>query len=501
MGRETKKMAETIKIACIGAGYVGGSTMAMMAWKCPNIIVTCLDLNEARIAAWNSDELPIHEPGLLPIVQEVRGTRLFFKGPDGSFDAIAEADIIFVCVNTPTKSCGVGAGKAADLTYWEKAARGIAPALRSVPGKLRVVVEKSTVPVHTADAVAAVLEAEGVEHVAVPSNPEFLAEGTAIKDLTFPDRVLIGGASDANGQKAVALLASIYEQWVPKEQVCRTNVWSAELAKLIANAMLAQRVSSINTVAQLCEETGADVGEVARIVGLDSRIGPKFLNPSIGFGGSCFQKDILNLIYICECKGLMEVAEYWHQVIKINDLQRTRFSKKVIESMFNTISGKKIAMFGFAFKKDTGDTRETSSMYVARELLQEQCLLTIQDEQVTESLIREDVGQVCSDLDIKPDLDKLLTTCECPYEAAADAHAVLICTEWDQYKTLDYQRIFDSMKRPAYIFDGRRMINAEELQAIGFKTYVIGQPDLVRLGLMPSHRPASPSRMRQNSTP
>jgi len=297
------------------------------------------------------------------------------------------------------------------------------------------------------------------------------------------------------------LLASIYEQWVPKEQVCRTNVWSAELAKLIANAMLAQRVSSINTVAQLCEETGADVGEVARIVGLDSRIGPKFLNPSIGFGGSCFQKDILNLIYICECKGLMEVAEYWSQVIKINDLQRTRFSKKVIESMFNTISGKKIAMFGFAFKKDTGDTRETSSMYVARELLQEQCLLTIQDEQVTESLIREDVGQVCSDLDIKPDLDKLLTTCECPYEAAADAHAVLICTEWDQYKTLDYQRIFDSMKRPAYIFDGRRMINAEELQAIGFKTYVIGQPDLVRLGLMPSHRPASPSRMRQNSTP
>merc|ERR1712166_1234269 len=258
-------------------------------------------------------------------------------------------------------------------------------------------------------------------------------------------------------------------------QVCRTNVWSAELAKLIANAMLAQRVSSINTVAQLCEETGADVGEVARIVGLDSRIGPKFLNPSIGFGGSCFQKDILNLIYICECKGLMEVAEYWSQVIKINDLQRTRFSKKVIESMFNTISGKKIAMFGFAFKKDTGDTRKTSSMYVARELLQEQCLLTI--------------------------LDKLLTTCECPYEAAADAHAVLICTEWDQYKTLDYQRIFDSMKRPAYIFDGRRMINAEELQAIGFKTYVIGQPDLVRLGLMPSHRPASPSRMRQNCTP
>merc|ERR1712070_885693 len=482
-----RNMAEaqgSIKVACIGAGYVGGSTMAMMAYKCPNIIVTCLDLNRDRIAAWNSDELPIHEPGLLEIVQEVRGTRLFFKGPDDSFDVIAEADMIFVCVNTPTKKVGVGAGKAADLTYWEKAARGIAPALRSVPGKLRVVVEKSTVPVHTADAVAAVLEAEGVDNVSVLSNPEFLAEGTAIKDLTAPDRVLIGGASDTKGQIAVEMLAGIYEQWVPKEQVCRTNVWSAELAKLIANAMLAQRVSSINTVAQICEETGGDVGEVARIVGLDSRIGPKFLNPSIGFGGSCFQKDILNLIYICESKGLSEVAEYWSQVIKINDLQRTRFAKKVISSMFNTISGKKIAMFGFAFKKDTGDTRETSSMYIAKELLEERCLLTIQDEQVSAELIREDMTEVCSNLAEHPDLDALLTTCTCPYEAAQDAHAILICTEWDQYKTLDYQRIFDNMKRPAYIFDGRRMINAEALQAIGFKTYVIGQPDLVRLGLM-----------------
>jgi len=489
-------MADIIKIACIGAGYVGGSTMAMMAAKCSNIIVTCLDLNKERIAAWNSDDLPIHEPGLLQIVQETRGTRLFFKGPDEMFDVIAEADIIFVCVNTPTKKAGVGAGKAADLTYWEKAARGIAPALRSVPGKLRIVVEKSTVPVHTADAVAAVLEAEGVDNVAVLSNPEFLAEGTAIKDLTSPDRVLIGGSSDENGKIAVEMLASIYEQWVPKDQVCRTNVWSAELAKLIANAMLAQRVSSMNTVAQICEETGGDVGEVSRIVGLDSRIGPKFLNPSIGFGGSCFQKDILNLIYICESKGLPEVAEYWHQVIKINDLQRTRFANKVISSMFNTISGKKIAMFGFAFKKDTGDTRETSSMYIAKELLVERCLLTIQDEQVTSELINYDMTEVCADLAVAPNLDELLTTTTCPYEAAKDAHAILICTEWDQYKTLDYQRIFDSMKRPAYIFDGRRMVNAAELNAIGFKTYVIGEPDLVRLGLMPSARPRSPNRTR-----
>merc|ERR1711865_608887 len=411
------KMAETIKIACIGAGYVGGSTMAMMAAKCTNVLVTCLDLNRERIAAWNSDELPIHEPGLLEIVQQTRGTRLFFKGPDEMFDVIAEADIIFVCVNTPTKKAGVGAGKAADLTYWEKAARGIAPALRSVPGKLRVIVEKSTVPVHTADAVAAVLEAEGVDNVAVLSNPEFLAEGTAIKDLTAPDRVLIGGASDENGQTAVGMLASLYEQWVPKDQVCRTNVWSAELAKLIANAMLAQRVSSINTVAQLCEETGADVGEVSMIVGMDSRIGPKFLQPSVGFGGSCFQKDILSLIYICSSKGLTEVAEYWNQVIKINDLQRARFSSTIITSMYNTVARKKICMFGFAFKKDTGDTRETASIYVGRDLLEERALLSIYDPEVSKEQMMEDLKDCVSSSikDNPPSVDELVTYETDPY--------------------------------------------------------------------------------------
>eukprot|EP00656_Telonema_subtile_P052961 TRINITY_DN7523_c0_g1_i5.p1 TRINITY_DN7523_c0_g1~~TRINITY_DN7523_c0_g1_i5.p1 ORF type:complete len:283 (+),score=84.33 TRINITY_DN7523_c0_g1_i5:622-1470(+) len=279
------------------------------------------------------------------------------------------------------------------------------------------------------------------------------------------------------------MLASLYEQWVPSDLVCRTNVWSAELAKLIANAMLAQRVSSINTVAQLCEETGADVGEVARIVGMDSRIGPKFLNPSIGFGGSCFQKDILNLIYICEAKGLSEVAEYWNQVIKINDLQRSRFSKKVISSLFNTVSGKKIAMLGFAFKKDTGDTRETASMYVARDLLDEQCLLQVHDPEVTPEWINYEVRAACESLDTEPDLEKLLSCTKDPYECCAGAHAVLICTEWDMYKTLDYQRIYESMQRPAYVFDGRRIVNAQELKDIGFKTYVIGQPDLQKLGL------------------
>eukprot|EP00658_Telonema_sp_P-2_P025288 TRINITY_DN20184_c0_g1_i2.p1 TRINITY_DN20184_c0_g1~~TRINITY_DN20184_c0_g1_i2.p1 ORF type:complete len:458 (-),score=110.21 TRINITY_DN20184_c0_g1_i2:45-1418(-) len=457
----------------------------MMALKCPHITVTCLDINQARVDAWNSDNLPIHEPGLLEIVREVRGTRLFFAGVAEYDQVVSEADMIFVCVNTPTKKHGVGKGQAADLTSWERAARGIAPALRSDGPKLRVVVEKSTVPVHTADAVAAVLKAEGVSNVEVLSNPEFLAEGTAIRDLTEPDRVLIGGSGTTRGHQAIEMLASVYEQWVPKERVCRTNVWSAELSKLIANAMLAQRVSSINCVAEICEATGADVGEVARIVGMDSRIGSKFLAPSIGFGGSCFQKDILNLIYICHSKGLVEVAEYWSHVIKINDLQRTRFAQKVIASLFNTVDGKKIAMFGFAFKKDTGDTRETSSMYIAKELLDERCLLCVHDPQVEDGLIRSEIAECCSTLDEMPPLDDLLSSTQDPYEAAKDAHAILICTEWDMYAELDYERIYESMKRPAHVFDGRRVLNATKLREIGFKTYVIGSPDLEQLGLLP----------------
>lgn len=443
--------------------------MAMMALKCPNISITCLDLNQERVDAWNSETLPIHEPGLLEIVLAVRDERLFFKGVADYDEIVEKADIIFVCVNTPTKKHGVGKGKAADLTFWEKAARGIAPALRKDSSRLRVVVEKSTVPVHTADAVAAVLAAEGVTNVEVLSNPEFLAEGTAIKDLTTPDRVLIGGNQTDTGRQAVQMLAEVYEHWVPSELVCRTNVWSAELAKLIANAMLAQRVSSINTVAQLCEETGADVGEVARIVGMDSRIGPKFLQPSIGFGGSCFQKDILNLIYICEAKGLHEAAEYWMQVIKINNLQRTRFSRKVISSLFNTVSGKKVAMLGFAFKKDTGDTRETSSMYIARDLLDEAALLHIHDPEVPVDWVHSEVREACGSLEKMPDFDKLMSFTRDPYEACAGAHAVLVCTEWDMYKTLDYQRIYDSMERPSYVFDGRRIVDAVALKEIGFK--------------------------------
>jgi UDPglucose 6-dehydrogenase len=468
---------EGMKVACVGAGYVGGSTMAMMALKCPGIKVTCIDINEARVAAWNSDELPIHEPGLLPIVQEVRGKSLFFVGKDKFDETIIEADLIFVCVNTPTKKHGVGAGRAADLSYWEMAARGIAEPLKSAdPTKLRVVVEKSTVPVHTADAVASVLESAGVSNAEVLSNPEFLAEGTAIRDLTAPDRVLIGGQQTDRGFAAIETLAKVYRCWVPEERVKTTNVWSAELAKLIANGMLAQRVSSINTVAQICEATGADVGEVSMIVGMDSRIGSKFLQPSVGFGGSCFQKDILSLIYICQSKGLTEVAEYWHQVIKINDLQRKRFSNTVISSMYNTVARKKICMFGFAFKKDTGDTRETASIYVGRDLLEERAQLSIYDPQVSKEQMMEDLKD-CVTSSIKenpPNVDELVTYETDPYAAAAGAHAIIICTEWDEFKAYDYNRIYESMLRPAFLFDGRRILDKQTMEGIGFRTYIIG---------------------------
>jgi len=466
-----------MKVACVGAGYVGGSTMAMMAKMCPGIQVTCIDINEARVAAWNSDNLPIHEPGLLPIVQETRGSSLFFVGKDKFDETIVAADLIFVCVNTPTKKHGVGAGRAADLSYWEMAARAIAAPLKDAdPAKLRVIVEKSTVPVHTADAVASVLESAGVLNAEVLSNPEFLAEGTAIKDLTAPDRVLIGGQQTERGFAAIETLAKVYRCWVPEERVKTTNVWSAELAKLIANGMLAQRVSSINTVAQICEATGADVGEVSMIVGMDSRIGSKFLQPSVGFGGSCFQKDILSLIYICQSKGLDEVAEYWHQVIKINDLQRARFSKTVISSMYNTVARKKICMLGFAFKKDTGDTRETAAMYVGRDLLEERAVLSIYDPEVSKEQMFQDLNEAIdgSIKENKPSVDELVTYETDPYEAAAGAHAIIICTEWDEFKALDYTRIYESMMRPAFMFDGRRILDKKTLEDIGFQTYIIG---------------------------
>ncbi|XP_074586409.1 UDP-glucose 6-dehydrogenase 4-like [Curcuma longa] len=467
-----------VKICCIGAGYVGGPTMAVIALKCPSVEVIVVDISTARIAAWNSDQLPIYEPGLDEVVKQRRGKNLFFSTDVEKY--IREADIIFVSVNTPTKTHGLGAGKAADLTYWESAARMIADVSQSD----KIVVEKSTVPVKTAEAIEKILthNSKGINYQ-ILSNPEFLAEGTAIQDLFNPDRVLIGGRETPEGQKAIQALKNVYANWVPEERIITTNLWSAELSKLAANAFLAQRISSVNAISALCEATGANVVEVAYSVGKDSRIGPKFLNASVGFGGSCFQKDILNLVYICECNGLPEVANYWKQVIKINDYQKSRFVNRVVASMFNTVSGKKIAILGFAFKKDTGDTRETPAIDVCKGLLGDKAKISIYDPQVTEDQIQRDLAMNKFDWDhpihlqpMSPTAVKEVTVTWDAYEATKGAHGVCILTEWDEFKKLDYAKIFENMQKPAFIFDGRNVVDPEKLRQIGFIVYSIGKP-------------------------
>ncbi|MDP6524233.1 MAG: UDP-glucose 6-dehydrogenase [Kiritimatiellia bacterium] len=454
-----------VKIVCIGAGYVGGPTMAMIARECPDITVTVVDIDEERILAWQSDELPIYEPGLKEVVDESLGRNLFFSTDVGK--GIEEADIIFVSVNTPTKTFGHGSGRAADLQYLEKTARNILAHARSD----KIIVEKSTVPVRTADAMNRILNSRNSDcSFEVLSNPEFLAEGSAVKDLENPDRILIGGHDTEAGRKAMQTLVDIYARWVPKERIITTNVWSSELSKLAANALLAQRVSSINSLSALCEATGADVGEVASAVGRDSRIGPRFLNASVGFGGSCFRKDILNLVYLCESYGLHELAEYWHQVVKINDYQQDRFVGSVISNMFNTISGKRIALFGFAFKADTGDTRESPAIRIAKQLAEERANVVISDPRALDNA-RIDLG----------DLGDRVTYEEDPYRAAEEAHALAIMTEWSCYKELDYQRIFDSMLKPAFAFDGRRILDHQKLYEMGFNVYSIGKAPLTHL--------------------
>jgi len=453
------------KICCLGAGYVGGPTMAVMAKMCPDVKVTVTDLNERRIAAWNSSSLPIYEPGLQEVVEEARGRNLFFSTDIDA--AILECSIIFVSVATPTKTSGIGAGEAADLTYWELAARRIAKVCNESPDKApKIIVEKSTVPVKTADAMAAVMAAscKGTDFQ-VLSNPEFLAEGTAIDDLFKPDRVLVGGPMTPQGTAAVQYLADVYRRWVPPAQVLTTNLWSAELSKLTANAFLAQRISSINSISALCEATGANVTEVAHAIGVDSRIGPKFLKASVGFGGSCFQKDILNLVYLCRSFGLPEVADYWHQVILMNDWQKKRFATNMVSSMYNTVSGKKISILGFAFKKDTGDTRETPAIDVCKALLAEKANIAIYDPKVSREQIYSDLG--------KDTMEKLEIDDD-PYIACAGAHAIAILTEWDEFKKLDYQRIYDSMQKPAFIFDGRSVIDVAACKAIGFNVWSVG---------------------------
>nr|WP_294936567.1 UDP-glucose 6-dehydrogenase [uncultured Flavobacterium sp.] len=457
-------------ICCIGAGYVGGPTMAVIAQKCPNIKVTVVDLNEKRIAAWNdpnTDNIPVYEPGLGEVVAEARGRNLFFSTEVDK--AIEEAEMIFISVNTPTKTYGVGKGMAADLKYIELCARQIARVAKTD----KIVVEKSTLPVRTASAIKDILDhtGNGVQFQ-ILSNPEFLAEGTAIADLFAPDRVLIGGDTTPEGQKAIQALVDIYANWVPKNQILTTNVWSSELSKLTANAFLAQRVSSINAMSELCEKTGADVNEVARAIGMDSRIGPKFLKSSVGFGGSCFQKDILNLVYIAKSYGLNEVADYWEQVIIMNDHQKRRFAKNIIRTLYNTVSGKKIAFLGWAFKKDTNDTRESAAIYVADDLLSEQAHVSVYDPKVEAEQIYFDLNYL--ETRPKSENEKGLTIEKNPYEACEGAYAVAVLTEWDEFKDYDWQKIYDTMLKPAFIFDGRNLLDKEQLEKIGFVYQSIG---------------------------
>jgi len=451
-----------MKICCIGAGYVGGPTMAMIAHKCEDIEVTVVDLNEERIAAWNSDNLPIYEPGLDEIVAGSRGKNLFFS--TAVDESIAAADIVFISVNTPTKTYGTGAGKAADLKYIELCARQIA----RVSTTDKIIVEKSTIPVRTATTIKRILSSGNTDvKFQVLSNPEFLAEGTAIEDLKAPDRVLIGGEESEAGQKAIETLENVYSRWVDKANILTTNVWSSELSKLTANAFLAQRISSINAISSLCEATGANVDEVSKAIGMDSRIGPKFLKASVGFGGSCFQKDVLNLVYLCEHYGLKNEADYWEQVIKMNDHQKKRFVDKIVKTLFNTVSGKKIAILGFAFKKDTNDTRETAAIYVCRDLIEEQAHVCIYDPQVPAKKIYADLG-------ISED-DSRVTICNSSEEAADGAHAVAILTEWDEFKEVDYDKVYASMLKPAFLFDGRNILNHVSLREIGFEVSAIGR--------------------------
>jgi len=462
-----------VKILCMGAGYVGGPTMAVIAKQCPKIRVVVGDISQKQIDAWNTDKLPIYEPGLLDVVKESRGRNLFFSTDLDK--EINEADIIFISVNTPTKTRGIGAGRAANIKNCELCARHIAKVATSD----KIVVEKSTVPVRTAEAIQRILKANDNGYkFQVLSNPEFLAEGTAIKDLMKPDRVLIGGQQTPEGLKAAETLVSVYAHWVAREQILTTNLWSSELSKLVANAFLAQRVSSINSISALCEATGADVSEISRAVGMDDRIGKRFLQSSVGFGGSCFQKDILNLVYLCETYGLSACADYWKQVILMNDYQKKRFSEKIVSSMFNTVTGKKIAILGYAFKKDTGDVRETPSMFVVRDLLQEAAKIHIYDPEVSREEMWKEMDYTCGvNHENTPRLDESVITSEDAYKACEGAHAVCILTEWDEFKTLDYKKIYESMSKPAFLFDGRLIMDHKGLRDIGFEVHAIGKPD------------------------
>eukprot|EP00758_Cryptobia_borreli_P003175 Tbor_TRINITY_DN3580_c0_g1::TRINITY_DN3580_c0_g1_i1::g.2831::m.2831/K00012/UGDH, ugd; UDPglucose 6-dehydrogenase len=468
-----------MNIVCIGAGYVGGPTMAMIALKCHDIKVTIFDINKERIDAWNSDKLPIFEPGLHEIVMERRGKNLFFT-TDNS--CITEGDIIFISVNTPTKDRGIGKGRAADLKFIESCSRMIGDLV--VSGH-KIIVEKSTVPVRCSVAVRKILENRSSKDASftILSNPEFLAEGTAMSDLATPDRVLIGGESDERGQAAIKTLSDVYARWVPRARIITTNLWSSELSKLAANAFLAQRISSINSISAICDASGANVDEVSNAIGADSRLGSKFLKASVGFGGSCFQKDILNLVYLAETLNLPEVAEYWLAVVKINEFQKSRFSERIVKDMFDTVSNKTIAILGFAFKKDTGDTRESAAINVCANLLVEGALLNIYDPKVTkETIIADLLGHIPrEDTRTRDFVHTNIRYTSSAIEATKGASALCILTEWDEFKQeeCDYAAHYAQMEKPAFLFDGRMMTRSKDMHDIGFQSFVIGDPHLM----------------------
>ncbi|CAO1620146.1 unnamed protein product [Sympodiomycopsis kandeliae] len=472
-------------ICCIGAGYVGGPTCSMIAARCPHIEVTIVDVNPVRIAAWNSEPdpetgdltgLPVYEPGLSQIVKECRGRNLFFSTDID--EAIRRADLVFVSVNTPTKKTGVGAGYAADLHYVESSTRRIA----SVATSSKIIVEKSTVPCRTASSMRVILESNSRPGIQfdILSNPEFLAEGTAIRDLQDPDRVLIGSLDTESGRSAADRLSEVYENWVNPDRIYTTGLWSSELSKLAANALLAQRISSINSLAAICESTGANIDEVAHACGLDQRIGSQFLKASVGFGGSCFQKDILNLVYLSESLGLPQVASYWKSVIEMNEFSKSRFAQKVVSTLFNTITGKKVAVLGFSFKKNTGDTRESPAITICRYFKQENAHIDIYDPKVPTSQIYHDLqepipsGGVVDIKSIDPSAASVKVSQDA-YTACQDSEAIVLLSPWDEFLSLDWNRIYQGMKKPAFIFDGRGMLEVEKLKKIGFKVHTVGK--------------------------
>ena len=455
---------EIKNICCIGAGYVGGPTMAVIALKCPHINVTVVDANPDKIKAWNGplDELPVYEPGLSDIIKKTRGRNLFFS--EDIKGSIQKSEMIFMAVNTPTRTEGEGAGMGADLKYIELCAKDIARFSKSD----KIVIEKSTVPIRTAEKIKEILdENKGDIHFDILSNPEFLAEGTAVEDMINPDRVLIGGHESESGQKATQTLVKIYENWVVKEKILTTNVWSSELAKLASNAMLAQRISSINSLSALCEKTGANIDELSKAIGMDHRIGPHFLKTSVGFGGSCFQKDILNLVYLCKHYGLEKVAEYWHQVVKINDYQKSRFVTRIINKSSGEIKNKKITILGWAFKKDTNDSRESAAIDIVLQLINNGAKVSIYDPKVRKNQIISDLSENF--------IYENFTVYQDPFEAIKDSNSIAIVTEWDQFKSLPWDKYINYVKQPANIFDGRNLLDKEALENLGYNFYSIGK--------------------------